>query len=135
MRDDHGEQLAADLVVDAMGRRSVLPKLLADAGGDPVHEEAEDCGFLYYTRFFRSADGRLPEPRGALLSHLGSFSILTLPADAGTWSVTLFGSSRDQPLKRLREPSRWTALVQRLPAARALARRGADHRRSCRWAA
>ena len=75
--------LPADLVVDAMGRRSALPALIADAGGDPVHEEAEDSGFLYYTRFFRSADGRLPEPRAPLLSHLGSFSLLTLPGGRG----------------------------------------------------
>ena len=99
-----------------MGRQiRALPKLLAAAGSDPVHEEAEDCGFLYYTRFFRSADGTLPEIRSAPLSHLGSFSILTLPADAGVWSVTLYGSSRDQPLKKLREESRWTALVRACP--------------------
>ena len=59
------------------------PRLLADAGGDPVHEEAADSGFLYYTRFFRAADGRLPVPRAPVISHLGSFSLLTLPADAG----------------------------------------------------
>jgi hypothetical protein len=93
----------------------VLPKLLADAGGDPVHEESEDSGFLYYTRFFRSADGRLPEPRGPYLTHLGSFSIATLPADAGTWSVTLFVSSRDRPLKRLRDASVFSALVRACP--------------------
>ena len=58
-----GERLAADLVVDAMGRRSALPKLLGGRG-DPA-EEAEDCGFLYYTRFFR---GELPELRGAPLN-------------------------------------------------------------------
>jgi 2-polyprenyl-6-methoxyphenol hydroxylase-like FAD-dependent oxidoreductase len=115
VRDDRGERLSADLVVDAMGRRSALPKLLAEAGGDHVHEEAEDCGFLYYTRFFRSADGGLPEPRGAYLTHVGSFSIATLPADAGTWSITLFVSSRDRPLKRLRDVSVWSALVRACP--------------------
>ncbi len=108
VRTEAGERLAADLVIDAMGRRSALPKLL-DA---EVHEEAEDCGFLYYTRFFR---GDLPEVRGAPLTALGSFSVLALPGDAGTWSVTLFASARDQALKRLREPSRWTALVRACP--------------------
>jgi 2-polyprenyl-6-methoxyphenol hydroxylase-like FAD-dependent oxidoreductase len=46
---------------------------------------------------------------------VGSFSILTLPSDAGTWCVTLYGSSRDQPLKALRDPARWTALVRACP--------------------
>ena len=76
-----------------MGRRSALPGLLADAGGDPVYEEAADGGFLYYTRYFRAADGRLPVPRGPINSHLGSFSLLTLPADAGVWSVTVYAAS------------------------------------------
>ena len=93
----------------------MLPGLLADAGGDPVQEEAEDSGFLYYTRFFRAADGSLPVPRAPLLSHLGSFSLLTLPADAGTWSVTVYAASGDRPLKRLRDPDRWTALVRSCP--------------------
>ena len=115
VRDERGERLPADLVVDAMGRRSALPKLLAEAGSDPVHEESEDCGFLYYTRFYRSADGRLPEPRGPYLSHHGSFSIATLPADAGTWSITVFVSGRDRPLKRLRHATVWSALLRACP--------------------
>src|SRR4051812_38229482 len=40
VRDQDGRLLPADLVVDVMGRRSLLPGLLADAGGEPVHEEA-----------------------------------------------------------------------------------------------
>jgi 2-polyprenyl-6-methoxyphenol hydroxylase-like FAD-dependent oxidoreductase len=103
-----GERLTADLIVDAMGRGSTLPKLL----GAPVHEEAEDCGFLYYTRFFR---GTLPEPRAAALMPVGTFSILALPGDAGTWSVTLFASARDQPLKRLRDAALWTEVVRACP--------------------
>jgi 2-polyprenyl-6-methoxyphenol hydroxylase-like FAD-dependent oxidoreductase len=112
VRTDDGERLAADLVIDAMGRGSKLPKLLAAAGGDPVHEESEDSGFLYYTRYFR---GTLPEPRGALNCPVGSFSILTLPGDAGTWSITLYGSSRDPALKAVRDPARWSALVRACP--------------------
>ena len=104
VRDGAAGELPADLVVDAMGRRSALPGLLADAGGDPVHEEAEESGFLYYTRFFRAADGSLPAPARAA-QPLGSFSLLTLPADAGTWSVTVYGASGDRPLKRLRDVS------------------------------
>ena len=46
---------------------------------------------------------------------VGTFSVLTLPADAGTWSITLYGSSRDQPLKALRDPARWTAVAGACP--------------------
>jgi len=116
VRTGSGEELEAELVVDAMGRNSALPRLLRDAGTAPVPEEAEDCGFIYYTRFFRSADGSCPEPRTpALLTPMGSFSILTLPSDRETWSVTFFISSGDRPLKRLRDAERWRAVLAACP--------------------
>jgi flavin-dependent dehydrogenase len=115
VRTESGEQLTADLVVDAMGRRSQLPRWLADAGVGPVHEESEDSGFIYYTRFFSSSNGAPPQPRAPLLMPIGTFSILTLPGDGDTWSVTLYISTGDRPLKRLRDPDRWTAVVAACP--------------------
>ena len=113
VRTDAGEALAADLVVDAMGRGSRMPQLATAAGGEPGEEEAEDCGFIYYTRFFRGAAA--PELRGPLLTPFGSFSILTAPGDAGTWSITVYVGSGDRPLKRLRHEAAWTALVRACP--------------------
>jgi len=98
-----GERLGADLVVDAMGRRSPIAGWIADVASAPVPEESEDSGFVYYTRFFRARDGGLPPFRAPPLAPVGSFSILVLPSDNDTWSVTLFSSSGDRPLKRLRE--------------------------------
>ena len=115
VRTESGEEVAADLVVDATGRRSPLPAWLRDAGAAPPTEEAEDSGFVYYTRYFRAGDGGRPVPRDRLLVPFGSLSILTLPCDNDTWSVTLFGSSGDQPLKQLRDPARWTAVVAACP--------------------
>ena len=113
VRTGTGEELRADLVVDAMGRRSQLPRLLRDAGAEPLHEEVEDSGFIYYTRFF-AADA-LPQYRAGLLMPLGTITVLTLPGDNGTWSVTVFISGADAPLKRLRDPERWTAVVRACP--------------------
>jgi 2-polyprenyl-6-methoxyphenol hydroxylase-like FAD-dependent oxidoreductase len=111
-----GEELPADLVVDAMGRRSPLPKMLAEIGCAPVVEEAEDSGFIYYGRFFKARDGgSVPEAIGPLLAPIGSFSVLTLPSDRSTWSVTLFVSAGDQALKALRHVDTWTALVEACP--------------------
>ena len=115
VRTETGEELMADLIVDAMGRRSQLPHWLATAGAGSIHEEAEDSGFLYYTRHFRARDGRVPEFRAPLLSVMGTFSILTVPADNGTWSVTLYTASGDQALKQLRDPGAWTRLVGACP--------------------
>jgi len=110
-----GEEIAADLVVDAMGRRSKLPDWLEVAGARRPREEAEDSGFIYYTRFFRSTTGGVPSWRAGILTHFHSFSLLTLPGDAGTWSVTLFIFAGDPALKALRDPRKWTALVRACP--------------------
>jgi 2-polyprenyl-6-methoxyphenol hydroxylase-like FAD-dependent oxidoreductase len=116
VRLESDETLAADLVVDAMGRRSPLPRWLSDANVGSLHEESEDCGFIYYGRYFRSADGTTPQPFGPLLAPIGSFTILTLPSDNGTWSVTIVLSSGDQVLKRLRDPELWTSVIRACPA-------------------
>ena len=115
VRAESGEQILADLVVDATGRRSPLPRWLEEIGAAPLHEETEPSGFVYYTRFFHSPDRTQPQPRDRLLSAFGSFSILTLPADNDTWSVTVFGSSGDRPLTQLRDADRWTAVVRACP--------------------
>jgi 2-polyprenyl-6-methoxyphenol hydroxylase-like FAD-dependent oxidoreductase len=116
VRLDSGETLQADLVVDAMGRSSQLPRWCNDANIGPPHEESEDSGFIYYGRYFRSADGTTPQPFGPLLAPIGTFSILTIPSDNGTWSVTVYVASGDQALKRMRDPDVWTAVVEACPA-------------------
>jgi 2-polyprenyl-6-methoxyphenol hydroxylase-like FAD-dependent oxidoreductase len=115
VRTEAGEELSADLVVDAMGRRSQLPRWLSEAGVRPMHEEVEDSGFIYYTRFFHSVNGATPEYRAPVLTPLGTFSVLTLPGDNDTWSVTVYISRGDQPLKRLRERDCWTSVVAACP--------------------
>jgi 2-polyprenyl-6-methoxyphenol hydroxylase-like FAD-dependent oxidoreductase len=116
VRLDSGEALQADLVVDAMGRSSQLPRWCSDANIGPLYEESEDSGFIYYGRYFRSQDGTTPQPFGPLLAPLGTFSILTLPSDNGTWSVTVYASSGDQALKRMRDLDAWSAVVKACPA-------------------
>jgi 2-polyprenyl-6-methoxyphenol hydroxylase-like FAD-dependent oxidoreductase len=115
VRTMEGEEVSADLIVDAMGRSSKLPNWLEAIGTRRPIEEAEDSGFIYYTRFFRSTTGLVPPYRAALLTYFHSFSFLTLPGDAGTWSVTVYISSGDQALKKLRDSKHWTALVAACP--------------------
>ncbi|MGH9133453.1 MAG: NAD(P)/FAD-dependent oxidoreductase [Ilumatobacteraceae bacterium] len=112
---DGGETLAADLVVDAGGRRSSLPDLLRAAGAEPPIEELEDCGFVYYGRHFRARDGATPAPLGPLLLPFGSVSVLTLPCDNDTWGVGIVTSARDTALRRLTDPVCWEAVVRSFP--------------------
>ncbi len=110
-----GQELRADLVVDTTGRRSPLPRWLEALGARRPQEELEDSGFVYYGRYFRSADGSVPPGLGPLLQHHGSISTLTLPADNGTWGVGIITGAGDAPMRGLRHVDRWETVVKSLP--------------------
>jgi 2-polyprenyl-6-methoxyphenol hydroxylase-like FAD-dependent oxidoreductase len=110
-----GERVTADLVVDASGRRSPLPRWLARAGGAPLHEERDDAGFVYYTRHFRGA--ARPELLAPPAQHHESVTVVTLPCDDDTWGVAFVTSARDRELRALRDPDRWHAALARYPLA------------------
>ncbi|PVZ11154.1 FAD-dependent oxidoreductase [Actinomycetospora cinnamomea] len=113
VRTSAGEELRADLVVDATGRRSVAPSWLAALGARPVGQEAEDRGFVYYTRYFTGPER--PVRRGPALFPLGSVSLLTLEGDNDTWSVTVFGAAHDRALRAFRDPGTFTRVVAACP--------------------
>jgi 2-polyprenyl-6-methoxyphenol hydroxylase-like FAD-dependent oxidoreductase len=114
---DGGPAIYADLVVDCCGRRSALGPWLSAVGARRPVEEREDCGFVYYSRHFRSRDGRQPESQTNLIQHYDSVTVLTLPADNDTWSVVLATSSRDRALRGLRDPATFDAALARYPLA------------------
>jgi 2-polyprenyl-6-methoxyphenol hydroxylase-like FAD-dependent oxidoreductase len=112
VRTAGGDALRADLVIDATGRQSRSPEWLRAIGARPPLEQQTDSGFVYYTRYF---SGTEPHRRAGTLTPLGSISILTLPGDNGTWSVTLFAATGDQPLKALRHEDAWTKVLRACP--------------------
>jgi 2-polyprenyl-6-methoxyphenol hydroxylase-like FAD-dependent oxidoreductase len=115
VRTGDGQEFRADLVVDATGRRSPLPRLLEAIGARPPAEELDDCGFVYYGRTFRSRDGALPPALGPPLQHYGSVSILTLPADNGTWAFAFITRARDTALRSLHQPDVWARAAASFP--------------------
>ena len=108
---DRGE-LRADLVVDATGRGSPAPEWLRQIGVDVPPDDSADSGFTYLTRYFA---GREPKRLAPILTELGSISILTLPSDRDTWSVTVFTSSRDRELRALRDTEVWMKVLRACP--------------------
>lgn len=113
VRTEHGAEIPADLVVDAMGRRTRTADWLAEVGARQPELEAEDAGFVYYTRYFTGPTR--PRRMGPAVLPLGTFSALTLDGDNDTWSVTLFGRSGDTPLKALRDPDTFARVVGACP--------------------
>jgi 2-polyprenyl-6-methoxyphenol hydroxylase-like FAD-dependent oxidoreductase len=113
VRTAAGEELRADLVVDAMGRRSPAADLLTAVGAREPHSEAEDSGFVYYTRYFTGPSR--PVQLGSPVVALGTIWLLTLPGDNDTWSVTVFSATGDAPLKALRDIGCFTRVVKACP--------------------
>src|SRR5262249_28049868 len=81
---------------------------IMEAGGRRAHEEAEDCRFTYYTRYFASRNGGVPRMIGPLLSDFPTYSLLTLPGDKKHWSVTIYTSKPEPPTKQRPESERWS---------------------------
>lgn len=102
----------ADLVVDAMGRRSPAVDWLTELGGRPPVVESQDCGYTYYTRYFT---GELPVAMSAPVSAIGSFMLLTIVGDNSTWSVTLWAPSGDRALKEFRDPEKFERVIRACP--------------------
>jgi hypothetical protein len=96
-----------------MGRKSQACKWITEAGGRSPYEEAEDCNFLYYTRFYSGP--QRPRRIGRPLNPMGLFSILTLDGDNDTWSITLYTAANNKALKALRDPATFHRLVAACP--------------------
>lgn len=108
-----GEEIYADLVVDAMGRRSPANKWIVQAGGRGPLEETERCNFTYYSLFF--SGNHRPRRVGPALWPMGIFSILTLHGDNDTWSITLYTPAKNKVMRALRNPATFRRVVAACP--------------------
>jgi len=111
--------IPADLVVDAMGRRTPSPGWIQAIGGRPMPRRSNECSILYYSRYYRVRDGQalpegpwLPGPRGDL--GYGAFS--TFPGDNRTFAALLAFPPGDRALKSIRHAPAFQAAVGTIPA-------------------
>jgi 2-polyprenyl-6-methoxyphenol hydroxylase-like FAD-dependent oxidoreductase len=104
-----GDELRADVVVDAMGRRSPASTWIAAVGGRTPIEEAEESNFVHYTQYFSGPER--PRRVGRALTPMGVFTILTLDGDNDTWSVTLFTTANNRAMRAVRDPAVFRRVV------------------------
>ncbi len=111
--------IQADLVIDALGRRSPVPGWVTALGGTPMQEESSECGVIYYCRYYRVRDGAtlpdgpwIPTPRADL--GYGLFS--SFPGDNGTFAGLVAIPPGDQELKMLRHTPAFEAATSLMPA-------------------
>ena len=83
------ETAYADIVIDASGRGSKIANQLRQAGA-VIDDEQFVSGNIYYTRHFKLKNGRsFPVMAGLPAAEFADFTIGALPADNGTFTVTI----------------------------------------------
>lgn len=113
-----GDEIPAELVVDAGGRRSALPAWLAAVGTRQPIDHVQPCGFAYLTRFYRTKPGcEQPPTRVPAAVPLDYANVIAFGADNETFSVTLTLSTHDPYRSRLRDPDCFEAFMRMVPAA------------------
>jgi len=114
------EELPADLVVDAGGRRSKLPAWL-EAAGLPVPEErSEPCGIFYSSRFYRLRPGvTAPDRNTTIGADLGYLKYAIFHGDSNIFSITFAAAPEDKPLRGLLRTAPFAAAALALPATAA----------------
>ena len=109
---------AADLVIDASGRRTSVPGLLA-AHGIPHEQTREPDGFTYFSRWFRVPQDIQGQPIG-MVGMAPGVAVLQFPSDGRTVGVALVASMSDKPIRRLREVDTYMRFVNSVPSLAAL---------------
>ena len=110
------QRLTADVVIDASGRRSRVPRWLA-AQGVEVKEERSPCGCVYLTRAY-TLQG---DPPGPFLTGFGTFGpgdgfqTLVFRADDATYTISLQINADDKELMVARDPAAFEAVLAKLP--------------------
>jgi 2-polyprenyl-6-methoxyphenol hydroxylase-like FAD-dependent oxidoreductase len=112
VRLEDGTTLPADLVVATTGRRGDVPAWLAEHGLE-LPETSSDAGVVYFSRFYRTADGAGFGFRGGFGAGLG---VGVIGSDAGTFSITAVVDKADKELRdHLSDSARFDATVRLMP--------------------
>ena len=112
VRLETGDTLRGDVVIDASGRRTAIPRHLVDIGAREPEETGIDVGFTYNTRYYR---GEHPAYRADMLSSLRSISMLTFRGDRDTWGVTLYHAPDDKAMRAVRNADVFERVVRAHP--------------------
>ena len=115
-RGDGETTLAADLFVDASGRRSRLPVWLTEAGLPAPAEEASPCGIFYCSRFYRLRPGVAPPQRETTIgADLGYLKYAIFHGDSRIFSITLAADPEDRALRAVLREDPFERVARVLP--------------------
>lgn len=117
VRTDQGE-FAADLVIDATGRRSPIDRWLGEIGAQPTATWWAECGLAYYSRHYRLRPAvELPgPPTTRIVAGLDEFVAGIWGADNGTMQMAVAPLATDSRFRTLKYPEVFTAVLRTVPA-------------------
>lgn len=107
-----GELVAADVVIDAAGKRSPVRSWV----GAVEPDRDVPCGISYLTRFYELHDGE-PTALNRGYTHGSSFdrySCLVFPADNGSFSVTFGILPEDRSMRVLTDPAAFQRAAEQI---------------------
>lgn len=108
---------AADLVIDATGRRSPVDSWLAGIDAAPSGMTWAECGLAYYARHYRPRPGsELPGPvTTRFVAALEQFFVGIWGGDNDTMQIALVPLAEDRRFRSARAPEVFTAAVRTVP--------------------
>jgi len=113
-----GEEILADVVVDASGRTTKFPRWLADAGVT-LDEENEDAEIVYYTRHYKLKPGVAEPPRGGKersAGDLGYIKFGVFPGDNGNFAlIVCVHNSETQIREAIKDGDTFDAICRSIP--------------------
>jgi hypothetical protein len=112
-----GGDIAADVVVDACGRRSAIHTWLEEIGAQAPATWWAECGLSYYTRHHRVRPGaELPaSSTSRLLAMMDEFTALISGADNGVMQLAVIPLATDRRFRTLRNPEVHTTVLRSVP--------------------
>ncbi|MEJ2859817.1 FAD-dependent oxidoreductase [Actinomycetospora flava] len=109
--------VAADLVVDAAGRRSAIDRWLDGIGARRSSVESAACGLAYFGRQYRMREGApLPGPETArVVMGLDEFTLGIWAGDNRTAQIALAPLAADRRFRAARDPDVFDATLRTVP--------------------
>jgi 2-polyprenyl-6-methoxyphenol hydroxylase-like FAD-dependent oxidoreductase len=115
IRTDH-DDVHAELIVDASGRRSALDEWLTEIGARKTSWQEAECGLAYYSRHYRLRAGS-EAPSSPLTRTVMALDELTVgiwPGDNGTMQMGVVPLAADRRFRALKEPAVFTSVLRTL---------------------
>ena len=116
VRTSQGD-VAADVVVDAMGRRSPIDRWLGAIGAHPTATSRAECGVAYFSRHYRlRRAAKLPGPAATrIVVGLDEFTVGIWGADNGTMQLAVVPLAVDRRFRTLTHPKVFEAVMRTIP--------------------